>query len=119
MMNLLSSKTSATVLEKQMMTVWRMAVAFGNAYRTQYTWSPRMCLSGTPLNESLVALHGIIPKFQRENKLQKVQCIILTDGEANQLNHHAEIQRHWECDPRIVSKRYCGDTFFDRKTGHL
>jgi|TARA_B100000900_G_scaffold279594_1_gene239167 hypothetical protein len=119
MMNLLTSKTSSAVLEKQMLTIWRMALAFGNAYRTQYTWSPQMCLSGTPLNESLVALHGIIPKFQRENKLQKVQCIILTDGEANQLNHHVEIKRHWECDPRIVSRRFGGDMFLrDRKTGH-
>ena len=120
MMNLLSSKTNNAVLEKQMMSVWRLAVAFGNAYRTQYTWSPEMCLSGTPLNESLVALHGIIPKFQRENKLQKVQCIILTDGEANQLNYHVEIHRHWELDSRIVSKRSNGEKIFlrDRKIGH-
>ena len=38
-------------------------------------------LSGTPLNETLVSLHQIIPQFQKNHDLQKVQCVILTDGE--------------------------------------
>ena len=42
-------------------------------------------LSGTPLNETLVSLHQIIPQFQKNHDLQKVQCVILTDGEANHL----------------------------------
>ena len=32
----------------------------------------------------------------KENKVQKVQCIILTDGEANQLVYHKEVQRRWQ-----------------------
>jgi len=49
-------------------------------------------LSGTPLNESLIALHQILPKFQKENKLQKVQCVVLTDGEACYLKFHKEFK---------------------------
>ena len=48
----------------------------------------RLGLSGTPLNEAFVCLHQILPQFQKENKLQKVQCIVLTDGEANHLSRH-------------------------------
>jgi hypothetical protein len=53
------------------------------------------------LHEALIALHQILPKFQKENKLQKVQCIVLTDGEANQLVHHKEVKRHWDQKPYI------------------
>jgi hypothetical protein len=45
------------------------------------------------LNETLIALHQILPKFQKENKLQKVQCVILTDGEAAMPKYHREVQR--------------------------
>jgi len=62
-----------------------------------------MCLSGTPLNEALISLHQILPKFQKENKLQKVQCIVLTDGEANTIPYHKEVKRGWESEPYIGS----------------
>jgi hypothetical protein len=78
-----------------------------------------MSLSGTPLNEALITLHQILPKFQKENKLQKVQCIVLTDGEANQLVYHREIQRRWEKNP-IIGTGYINpmSTFIrDRKLG--
>ena len=86
LMNLLTSKTNGKEMERQMKNIWRVATYHNsyNRYSATYTISSRLSLSGTPLNESLVALHEILPKFQKENKLQKVQCMcILTDGEAN------------------------------------
>jgi len=41
-------------------------------------------LGGTPLNESIVAAMKIVPKFQKENRLQVVNTVFLTDGEASQ-----------------------------------
>lgn len=96
MMNMLTSKVSGKELEHQMLNIWRLAYSFSRIYSCSYTYSNRMCLSGTPLNEALITLHQILPKFRKENKLQKVQCIVLTDGEANQLVHHKEVKRHWE-----------------------
>jgi hypothetical protein len=101
MMNILTSKVSGSVLEHQMLNIWRLAHCFGRSYSSPYTYSSRLCLSGTPLNEALIALHQILPKFQKENKLQKVQCIVLTDGEANQLVYHRQIKRAWEKEPYI------------------
>ena len=101
MMNILTSKVSGKELEHQMLNVWRLAYCFGRTYHSPYTYSNRMCLSGTPLNEALITLHQILPKFQKENKLQKVQCIVLTDGEASQLVHHREVQRRWDKEPYI------------------
>jgi len=101
MMNILTSKVSGKVLEHQMLNIWRLAICFGNSYGSLYTYPSRMGLSGTPLNESLITLHQILPKFQKENKLQKVHTIVLTDGEANFIPYHREVKRGWEQTPYI------------------
>jgi hypothetical protein len=119
LMNLLTSKVSGKELEHQLLNVWRLAVCFSDTYRSAYTYPTRLCLSGTPLNEALVCLHQILPKFQKENKLQKVQCIVLTDGEANYLPYHVEVKRNWESEPYLgVRGVNPAKTFLrDRKLG--
>ena len=81
MLNILTSKVSTKEMETQMLNIWRIAYYYSSNWTCGYSVPERMGLSGTPLNEAFVALHQILPKFQRENKLQKVQCIVLTDGE--------------------------------------
>jgi hypothetical protein len=119
MMNILTSKVSGKELEHQLLNIWRLAYCFGRTYSSPYTYSHRMSLSGTPLNESLIALHQILPKFQKDNKLQKVQCIVLTDGEANQLVYHKEVRRSYSKEPVLgTGYTYPGSTFLrDRKLG--
>ena len=119
MMNILTSKVSGKNLEHQMLNIWRLAYSFGSSYYSSYTYPTRLCLSGTPLNESLITLHQILPKFQKENKLQKVQCIVLTDGESCQMVYHKEVQRRWESEPHLgTGYIYGGQTFLrDRKLG--
>jgi hypothetical protein len=119
MMNILTSKVNGKELEHQMLNIWRLAYCFGRTYSSSYTYPNRMCLSGTPLNEALISLHQILPKFQKDNKLQKVQCIVLTDGEASQLNYHKEVHRSYSDKP-ILGTGYVHptNTFLrDRKLG--
>ena len=56
----------------------------------------KLSLSGTPLNEAMVSFIRFFQSFRKENDVQKVQCIVLTDGEANTLARHVEINRDWE-----------------------
>ena len=56
------------------------------------SYPTRLCLSGTPLNEALMCLHQILPKFQKENNVEEVQCIVLTDGEANSMPYHVNVK---------------------------
>ena len=118
LMNILTSKVNAKTLEHQMINIWRLAKTFCGQYMS-YTYPRRLSLSGTPLNESLIALHQILPHFQKENKVEKVQCIILTDGEASQIPYHMEVQRHWESEPYMGSRNINPDTVTlrDRKLG--
>ena len=119
LMNLLTSKVSGNKLEQQLKNIWRIAAYFSNTYHSPYTYPVRLCLSGTPLNEALICLHQIIPQFQTQNKLQKVQCIVLTDGEAPPLPRHLEVQRGWEKEPYLGTRHINPDNSFlrDRKTG--
>ena len=120
MMNLLTSKTNSKQLEHQMINIWRCAKAFCDYYGAPYSVPTRMGLSGTPLNEAFVCLHQILPQFQKQNKLQKVQCIVLTDGEANHLSRHVMVKRHWENEPYMGTRQLQGGVTFlrDRKTGN-
>ena len=79
--------------EEKMKNFWRLANYFSNPYNLRYACPSKLYLSGTPLNESLIALYQIIPDFQTKNKLQKVHCIILTDGEADPPPYHVEIKK--------------------------
>ena len=119
MMNFLTHKVSTKELETQMKHLFRLAYYFDRTTRSYYNIPPTMGLSGTPLNETMIALHQILPKFKKENKVQKVQCVVLTDGEGYPPKFHREIQRHWEHEPFIGTGSIGHNCFLrNRKTGH-
>lgn len=118
LMNILTSKVSSKEMENQMKNIWRIANYHNSYHKATFGISPRLCLSGTPLNEALVSLHEVLPKFQKENNLQKVQCVILTDGEANDIGYNVEIIRP---NTQYTGQRriHPGHGFLrDRKTGN-
>ncbi len=126
LMNLLTSKVNAKTFEKQLINVWRVVSAFNREYRTTFNYPNKLSLSGTPLNESLIALHQILPKFQKENKVQKVQCVVLTDGEANHLAYRKTVNRSFrylegEQEEYLGTRNINPSTSFlrDRKCGKI
>ena len=89
LLNLFTHKTKGRDIEKQMKNVFRMAYSFRHSWGVAYRIPIGMGLSGTPLNEALViSLHKLIPTFKKQNNVEKVQCVILTDGEAPPLRYH-------------------------------
>jgi hypothetical protein len=116
MMNLFTSKVNGKTLEEQMKNIFRVAKTLGGY---SYPIPPGLNLSGTPLNEAMISLHEILPKFQKENKLQKVQCVVLTDGEGQQVRYHKEFNRAWEKEPYLGLNSVDSATILrDRKTGN-
>ena len=74
LMNLLSSRMTASE--------YSYAAASLICYENRFTYKPDwFSLSGTPLNQAIVAAMEIIPKFQKENRLQVVNTVFLTDGD--------------------------------------
>jgi hypothetical protein len=117
MMNLLTSKVNLKTLENQMKNIFRIAYTFNHYSSIKVPVG--MGLSGTPLNEALISLHQILPIFKQENKLQKVQCVVLTDGEACAPKYHREVHRRWEDEPFMGTSHIGPNAFIrDRKTGN-
>ena len=118
LMNLFTHKVNSKTLEYQMKNIFRIATKFNDHHWNHYNVPLGMNLSGTPLNETLIALHEILPQFKTQNKLQKVQCVILTDGEAYQVRYHKEFKHRWE-EGNYMGTSYIGTNCFlrDRKIG--
>ena len=117
-MHFFSSKVRTKVLEEQLKNIFRVVYKIENNYDTFYDAPLGMGLSGTPLNETMIALHEILPQFKERTNVEKVQCVILTDGEGQPLRFHKEFQRSWEDHPYLGTSdiRY-GSYLRCRKTG--
>ena len=122
LMNLFTSKVRTNEFDHQLKNIWRIATCFSRTYYTPYTYPVRLCLSGTPLNEALMCLHKILPRFQKENDVEKVQCVVLTDGEANTVPYHIQVKDYfgsdeWKMGMRAVNPETC--SLRDRKLGKV
>jgi len=119
MLNLLTSKVSGKILNEQLRNIYHLAISFNRKYYCEFPIPLGLSLSATPLNEALISLHQLLPKFQKENKLQKVQCIILTDGEATPIKYHREVYRSNQ-EEYYMGTAHIGSYSFlrDRKTGN-
>ena len=117
LLHFFTSDSNAKELEKQMINIWRTAYSFKN--RSIYGYPHELVLSGTPLNETLVTLHQLIPQFQEKTGAEKVQCIILTDGEGSQIPYNKTVYHHWDENEFLGTSSCHGDRSFlrDRKLG--
>ena len=119
LMNLLTSKIRAKDMNTQMRNIFRLAKYF-DSRGGYYNCPVGMNLSGTPLNEAMVCLHQILPQFQKENGLEKVQCVVLTDGESQTIRFNRELQRDWESTPYMGTSYLSSSCYLrNRKTGHV
>ena len=117
MMNVFTSDVKLKELERQMRNFYRLSYNM-----TRWSNAPiptGLGLSGTPLNEAFISLHQILPQFKKQHKIQKVQCVVLTDGEAGGMKYHKEVQRRWEEGPFLGVGSVQQNAFLrNRKTGN-
>ena len=106
MLNFFSSKMSTEEEMKMMHYVWMIANQWG-----QRAWdidgypqraSASYQLGGTPLNEAIIAMMKIVPKFKNETGVQKVHSIFLTDGAGSSINKKCE----WKLNTYESSESY-------------
>jgi hypothetical protein len=116
LLNLFTSKVNSPTLEKQMKTIWR--TVYSHQYR-QSSSPSILDLSGTPLGETIMSLHQIIPAFQKNNKVQKVNCVFLTDGEGYQNAITVKKTRFIDNEEIIGTTRRSHTAIRNRKTGRV
>ncbi len=113
LMNFFSSREKKKDIEKQMQSLYRLV--WSMKMYCCYSYPPEFSLSGTPLNETLIALTQILPAFKKMHGLQKTHCFILTDGEANPLM----VSRRNSYGGQGTRHLYAGKDYIrNRKTGH-
>ena len=115
MLNLLTSKVNNNVLEEQLKHIWTVCSA--NQGR-QGVYLRHLDLSGSPIGESILSLHAIIPQFQQKNKLQKVNVIFLTDGEGY-VNAVTTEKQGYGANTYMGTKKHYSTSIRDRKSGRV
>ncbi len=88
MVNILSSKARTKDIEKQMLNLWLTNCSFKYHYNHHFPHPAKFHLSGTPLNEAIIATKQLVQQMMK--KIQKVHVIILTDGEAYQPSYNVD-----------------------------
>ena len=116
LINFISSRSNGRDYERMCRNLWREASYYRNYTSYQYTIG--LSLSGTPLNEAIVMMNYIIPNFQKQNDLQKVNLCILSDGEACTSGYGRELYNEYKDEYKIsVSRLDWTAVLRDRKTG--
>jgi len=118
LMNFVSSRSNSKEYERMCLNLYREAYAYNHhvAYPTTFG----VGLSGTPLNEGIVMLNYIIPKFKKQNDLQKVNVCILTDGDACQSSYGRKYYNDHTDEYYVRPRRLDYNTVLrDRTTGRV
>ena len=123
MVNVLTSNVRSAELDSQMKNLFRISFYYRREYGCTYQIPTQSQLSGTPLNEAVMSLNEIIPQFQKKNGVQKVNCVILTDGEACSSKKCKTIIRHNRLKDEVytmmgTSNIVGGSYIRDRRNGH-
>ncbi len=96
LLNMLSSRASKSEFEEGLVNFWAISNYWDNRYglyeskdRDTFGYPiyvpSNFSLHSTPLNHSIVVAMDLIPKFKKDNGLQKVHTVFLTDGYSNSI----------------------------------
>ena len=116
LLNMLSSRASKKDMEEGLTNLWAYANYYGDNYSQTNTRNTESVypiyipsnyqLGSTPLNHSIVAAMDLVPKFKKDNGVQKVHTVFLTDGYSNTIGS----KYNWSMsDDRIPSEKYDGN----------
>ena len=110
LLNVISSESSLVEFENHCMNLYCLAC-------DQYT-HPRLCLSGTPLDQTLITLHTLIPDFKKRTNIEKLNVIVLTDGESQTISYNKLYDRYDDEESRMGQSGIHYDCILrDRKLG--
>ena len=118
LLEFLSSRQNNRSLESSMRALYMQVFSMNN-------YNIKGCeqygLGGTPLAEAIYCAKTIVAQMKAQEKVQKVNVVCLTDGEANPMNYTT--RQSWdEDDDRLRSRNVCSSSHVfvlrDKATGY-
>ena len=127
LLNLVSSRANKKDMIDSLNNLWRMASYYNDTYGyKRITWEERetrgqeiaiadnFTLYSTPLNHSIIAAMDILPKFKKDNGLQKVHTVFLTDGYSNSLDRkYVYRDEHTDRYGDFIEKGFQVESFYE------
>ncbi len=80
LINLFTHTSKTREFDEQLLNIWRLVDSFQNYYIGHPSG---LGLSGTPLNEAIIASGQVVKALTKRTGVQKCHCVFLTDGESN------------------------------------
>ena len=115
-----SSKQNKQSLERSMFMIWCQvsSMCYGSNLQASYKYG----LGGTPLAEAVLCTRQLVERMKKEENIQKVNVVCLTDGEANPMAYNSYHKSDWDDHGYMRRVSLChshGKVFFlrDPKTG--
>tara|TARA_B100001250_G_scaffold93251_1_gene77707 strand:- start:62 stop:2242 length:2181 start_codon:yes stop_codon:yes gene_type:complete len=102
MVNILTSKAKSKDINEMMYLLWLQTIAFRGHW---FASANRFALSGTPLNEAIIAVGQLTKQLMKTSKLQKCHVITLTDGEGFSASYNKMSESYYGNE---VKMRQCG-----------
>ena len=120
LLNMLSSRANKNEFNEGLINLWAISHYYNERYGSDYSNQDdgkyvypiyiheKYNLHSTPLNHSIIYAMDLIPKFKKDNGIQKVHTVFLTDGSSNSVDSKYE----WNMDDnRPYSERYDKDGY--------
>ena len=115
-----SSKQNKQSLERSMFMIWCQvsSMCYGSNLQASYKYG----LGGTPLAEAVLCTRQLVERMKKEENIQKVNVVCLTDGEANPMAYNSYHKSDWDDHGYMRRVSLChshGKVFYlrDPKTG--
>ena len=120
LVNIVSSRSNSKDYERQCKNIWRITSSYDDGTYSYSKIPYGMELSGTPLNDAIVCMNYIIPQFKKQNDLQKVNLLVLTDGDSCMIGYgRRSFDTHTDEEKLYRARVGLNVSLRDRKTGRV
>ena len=134
LLNLLSSRANKNEFQESLINFWAISnywcdrTSYGgiNVGKDEYVYPiyipSNYNLGSTPLNHSIVYAMDLLPKFKKDNGLQKVHTVFLTDGASNSIQNSYQWGKMQNYDKLTKEFVYNGEfipTYYDKSCSDI
>ena len=119
LLNMVSSRANKNEFNESMINLWAISNYYsergnygGIRYDEDYIYPiyipTDFMLGGTPLNNAIVYAMDILPKYKKDNGIQKLHTVFLTDGASHNLTGKYEWGTAWSSEGDVEEFRQVG-----------